>query len=312
MVCAGATSCEASRDRRNALRSGMTKARSLQRGTIRPATVALFHYARTGGNAKGMARKFCGALAIGMVLAGGRQVSAEDLPERSGAARLSVLEIGSQTSHQHARAQVSENSTVGARVVVDRAASGALIRRDRGIDVGLATENRSAAVAQLTLGGTPAGAQVSASRTTDIVGRPIDIFRPIRIGGPLPSGMPVATRAVTSGFGWRVHPVLGGLRAHSGVDLAAPYGTPIVATTDGVVGAAGTRGGYGLFVAVEHGNLETRYGHMSRLNVVAGQRVRKGDVIGYVGSTGRSTGPHLHYEVRVNGRAVDPLPQKTK
>ena len=144
-----------------------------------------------------------------------------------------------------------------------------------------------------------------------MVGRPIDIFRPLGKGTNLPtmfpSRMPVAARAITSGFGWRTHPILGGWRAHSGVDLAAPYGSPVVATADGVVGEANWRGGYGLFVAVESGGVETRYGHMSRLNVAAGQRVRQGDVIGYVGSTGRSTGPHLHYEVRVNGQAVDPM-----
>lgn len=95
---------------------------------------------------------------------------------------------------------------------------------------------------------------------------------------------------------------------HAGVDLAAPVGTPVHATADGVVGKAEWFGGYGLFVALEHGaSLETRYGHMSRLNVAAGQQVHKGDIVGYVGTTGRSTGPHLHYEVRVDGAAVNPL-----
>jgi len=125
--------------------------------------------------------------------------------------------------------------------------------------------------------------------------------------GMLPTGMPVSARAMTSAFGMRSHPLLGGYRAHNGVDLAAPTGSPIRATSDGTVGSANWNGGYGLFVSLEHGGgVETRYGHMSRLNVVAGQQVKKGDVIGYVGSTGRSTGPHLHYEVRRNGRAVNP------
>ncbi len=114
---------------------------------------------------------------------------------------------------------------------------------------------------------------------------------------------------VTSGFGMREHPILGGLRAHRGVDLAAPMGSPILATSDGNVSMADWSGGYGLTVQLDHGGgLQTRYGHMSRLNVAPGQRVRKGDVIGYVGSTGLSTGPHLHYEVRVNGEAVNPVP----
>lgn len=127
--------------------------------------------------------------------------------------------------------------------------------------------------------------------------------------GSMPSALPVAARAITSGFGLRQHPLLGTWRAHSGLDLAAPYGSPIVATSDGVVSTAAWQGGYGLLVTLDHGGgVQTRYGHMSRLNVVAGQQIRKGGVIGYVGSTGMSTGPHLHYEIRMNGRAINPAP----
>jgi len=122
--------------------------------------------------------------------------------------------------------------------------------------------------------------------------------------------MPVAARGLTSGFGIRQHPILGTLRAHNGVDLAATYGSPIVATANGVVGTAGWSGGYGLLVSLDHGSgLQTRYGHMSRVNVAPGQQVHKGDVIGYVGSTGMSTGPHLHYEIRINGQAINPAAQ---
>jgi len=125
----------------------------------------------------------------------------------------------------------------------------------------------------------------------------------------IPSRVPIADITMTSGFGMREHPILGGRRKHDGVDLAAPIGTPVHATADGVVSRASWFGGYGLCVQIEHGGkLETRYGHMSRLNVADGQVVHKGDVIGFVGSTGRSTGPHLHYEVRVDGTAVNPLP----
>ena len=131
---------------------------------------------------------------------------------------------------------------------------------------------------------------------------------PLRFSGKMPSLLPVSARALTSGFGLRQHPLLGTVRTHSGVDLAASYGSPIVATSDGVVGAAAWSGGYGLLVALDHGNgLQTRYAHMSRFNVVPGQQVGRGDVIGFVGSTGMSTGPHLHYEIRVNGRPVDPV-----
>jgi hypothetical protein len=125
----------------------------------------------------------------------------------------------------------------------------------------------------------------------------------------IPSLVPVDGVHLTSDFGMRWHPVMGGRRQHKGVDLAAPAGTPIRAAADGIVSRADWYSSYGLYVSVEHGgNFETRYGHMSRLNVAAGQMIRKGDVIGYVGSTGRSTGPHLHYEVRIAGEAVNPIP----
>lgn len=125
----------------------------------------------------------------------------------------------------------------------------------------------------------------------------------------IPSRMPVEGVRLTSSYGMREHPVLGGRRAHKGIDLAAPTGTPIYASADGMVSKAEWFSGYGLYVALEHGgDLQTRYGHMSRINVLSGQQVRKGDVIGFVGSTGRSTGPHLHYEVRIAGEAVNPIP----
>ena len=132
-------------------------------------------------------------------------------------------------------------------------------------------------------------------------------YRPASVS--IPSRMPVNGAALTSGYGMRVHPVLGGRRQHKGIDLAEPVGSPVYATADGVVGRADWFSSYGLFISLEHGgNIETRYGHLSRLNVAAGQAVHKGDLIGYVGTTGRSTGPHLHYEVRIAGVAVNPIP----
>jgi murein DD-endopeptidase MepM/ murein hydrolase activator NlpD len=118
--------------------------------------------------------------------------------------------------------------------------------------------------------------------------------------------MPVAGR-VTSSYGVRRHPVLGFARMHKGLDIGAPYGAPIHAATDGVVAMAGRNRGYGNFVKLNHaGGLATGYGHMSRIAVRGGQRVRKGQVIGYIGSTGLSTGPHLHYELYKNGAAINP------
>ena len=124
-----------------------------------------------------------------------------------------------------------------------------------------------------------------------------------------PSLIPVTTARMSSGYGMRTHPVLGRRKGHKGVDLAAPTGTPIYATADGTVSRANRFSSYGKYVSIEHGGeMQTRYAHMSRIAVAQGDRVRKGDVIGYVGSTGRSTGPHLHYEVRIAGKAVDPAP----
>ena len=112
---------------------------------------------------------------------------------------------------------------------------------------------------------------------------------------------------VTSKFGRRMHPILGYSRMHKGMDFRAGYGTPILAATDGKVARAGWAGGYGKQVRISHGGgLATSYSHMSKFVVKAGQRVRRGQVIGYVGSTGLSTGPHLHYELYKNGSPVNP------
>ena len=166
----------------------------------------------------------------------------------------------------------------------------------------------------------PIRAVIVAARAMDLVGTPVSLVP--RGGyakgasgkagiwsGPisLPGVSPLSSSYITSGFGIRAHPILGGYRLHAGLDLAAPYGSPVYATMDGYVAAAGWAGGYGLSVRLANGGaVETRYGHMSRLTVAAGSFVRKGELIGYVGSTGLSTGPHLHYEVRINGRPVDP------
>lgn len=118
---------------------------------------------------------------------------------------------------------------------------------------------------------------------------------------------PVAGR-ITSGFGVRHHPILRFARFHAGIDFGAPWGSPIVAAADGIVVGAGWSGGYGRQVQVAHGTgIVTSYSHMSGIAASPGQPVRQGQVIGYIGSTGLSTGPHLHFEVRVNGRAVDPM-----
>jgi murein DD-endopeptidase MepM/ murein hydrolase activator NlpD len=122
-----------------------------------------------------------------------------------------------------------------------------------------------------------------------------------------PEGRPVNTGYISSPFGERIDPFTGGEEFHEGIDFAAPEGTPIHAVAAGIVTWAGPRGGYGNMVQIDHGNgYATRYGHAERVLVRVGQTVNRGDVIALVGDTGRSTGPHVHFEVLMNGREVNP------
>lgn len=125
----------------------------------------------------------------------------------------------------------------------------------------------------------------------------------------IPSVQPVHSLKFTSNFGIRSDPFRGTAAMHAGVDIPGPIGTPIYATADGIVAEAGRRGGYGNMVEINHGKgIATRYGHMSKLLVEPNTRVTRGQLIGLMGSTGRSTGSHLHYEVRIDGHAVNPAP----
>jgi murein DD-endopeptidase MepM/ murein hydrolase activator NlpD len=124
----------------------------------------------------------------------------------------------------------------------------------------------------------------------------------------LPLANPAPGHSVTSPFGVRTDPILGTAALHSGMDFRAPIGMAAKVTAAGVVTKAGWNGGYGRMVEVDHGNgFATRYGHLSEIDVAVGQKLAAGDVVGKTGSSGRSTGPHLHYEVRHNGEAIDPL-----
>ncbi len=123
----------------------------------------------------------------------------------------------------------------------------------------------------------------------------------------IPSAMPAETYKLSSSFGYRRDPINGRGAMHNGLDFKGAYGTPILAAADGIITKAGWMGGYGKTIEITHGNgLLTRYAHMSRLNVNIGQKVERGVQIGRMGSTGRSTGTHLHFEVRHNGRAINP------
>ena len=123
----------------------------------------------------------------------------------------------------------------------------------------------------------------------------------------MPAILPVSG-ALTSGFGMRLHPIHRVHKMHAGVDFSVPTGTPVYATGDGFVAEAGPRGGYGNMVEIQHPNgYTTRYAHLSSVAARRGGMVRQGDLVGFVGATGLATGPHLHYEVRHNGAAVDPV-----
>ncbi len=125
----------------------------------------------------------------------------------------------------------------------------------------------------------------------------------------IPSLQPVENMRLTSSFGVRSDPFHGAAAMHAGIDIPGPVGTPIYATADGVIGRTGRFGGYGNLITVNHGKgIETRYGHLSKILVAPNTRVRRGQLIGLMGSTGRSTGSHLHYEVRVDGKALNPMP----
>jgi murein DD-endopeptidase MepM/ murein hydrolase activator NlpD len=127
----------------------------------------------------------------------------------------------------------------------------------------------------------------------------------------IPAIQPVSNKElnrIASGFGLRIHPIYGIAKMHNGLDFTAPQGTPIYATGDGTVTTAGMNSGTGNHVIINHGyGYETVYMHMVRIKASVGQRVKRGEVIGWVGSTGASTGPHCHYEVHINGTPVDPI-----
>lgn len=130
-----------------------------------------------------------------------------------------------------------------------------------------------------------------------------------RYQGPFaaPKGLPVRATRISSGYGSRWHPVLGGSRFHAGMDFPAPTGTPVYATAPGMIAGAGWCGNYGYCVVIDHGRgYSTLFAHLSAVLVDSGSLIGSGQAVGRVGTTGLSTGPHLHYEVRQNGRPLDP------
>jgi murein DD-endopeptidase MepM/ murein hydrolase activator NlpD len=162
----------------------------------------------------------------------------------------------------------------------------------------------------LSTKGSPAGAPTSEEIRANAVLKGLDQMNMYRIAiSKVPFGNPVKTAVrYTSGFGGRNDPLGRGHRMHEGQDMAGAHGSPIYATADGVITYAGWESGYGRLVKIRHDfGIETRYGHLSQINVNVGERVSRGERIGDMGNTGRSTGTHLHYEVRLSGNAVNPM-----
>ena len=150
-------------------------------------------------------------------------------------------------------------------------------------------------------------AKARVSAAIPAVAKPSIVGVAVRRAATVPAGMPLSRFRVTSRYGWRMHPFNREMNQHSGIDLSATAGSPVQATADGVIRTAGWSGNYGIMVSIDHNaGLETRYAHLSGIAVANGQAIRQGDVVGFVGSTGRSTGPHLHYEVRRFGKALNP------
>ena len=184
------------------------------------------------------------------------------------------------------------------------------IEADDSFDI--VVEHRRAATGEIETGQLLfAGLQRAAGRDLQLMqwaaGGRVQWFEASGVGRQTGSLQQPVPGPITSGFGTRRHPILGYNRFHRGLDFGAGYGTPILAATDGRVSGAGWAGGYGRQVRLSHsGGIATSYSHMSRIAVQPGQTVRQGQVIGYVGSTGLSTGPHLHYELYRNGAVVDP------
>jgi murein DD-endopeptidase MepM/ murein hydrolase activator NlpD len=232
--------------------------------------------------------RFCKVMSTGRVCAGVGTLALAIMASPAHAEQAAP-ELGVDTAVAEPAAPVSRvyiSGTVG-RVTADRAADGAGRRMYAARNTGAG----SASIVSFSSVPVAAGAVATGA---------------VRLSsGTL---MPLARSSLTSRFGVARAAANGGTRAHAGVDLAAPQGSPVAAAMAGRVAVAGWSGGYGNLVVVDHGNgVETRYAHLSSIRVGVGQQLGQGQILGLVGSTGRSTGPHLHYELRQNGRPLNPL-----
>lgn len=252
-----------------------------------------------------------------LVVVGARQSTAAAIAEleRSNAElkveNASYREATGELSSQIASLQGAVDQ-IGARAAVDPAANRALERlpavvRSRAMGGGDAAFN--AAISGAVASENPFAV------LREILGALAHRLDSVRSGVERRQALAAATPSIwpvagwlSSAYGTRRDPFTGGADFHPGLDISADHGDPVHATADGVVSSAGQNGSYGNLVVVDHGyGIITRYGHLSRFTVSEGERVRRGDVIGHVGSTGRSTSPHLHYEILTNGALTNPL-----
>jgi murein DD-endopeptidase MepM/ murein hydrolase activator NlpD len=260
---------------------------------------------------------FAGLMSMGMSRSGeaeiaGLRASNDTLKIENDSYRAATGELASQISSlQTALRQLAEQAQLDptTRAAMERLP--AVVRSQAmgggAVPADLAKSSRTAAP------GGPASGPLGMLR--DLLGVMEDRLASVRtkvegqqaLARATPSSWPVAGW-LTSGFGPRRDPFTGGPDNHPGLDISADRGTEVHATADGVVELAGYNGAYGNSVLIDHGfGISTRFGHLSRFGVVAGQRLKRGDVIGYVGATGRATSPHLHYEILFNGTPTNPL-----
>lgn len=204
---------------------------------------------------------------------------------------------------------------IGGRAMVDPSAARAMERLPAAVRSRAMGGGVPATAAPPGLSGAMGPADAAFGLLSDILSLLETRLDTVRTGVERRQALAAATPSIwpvpgwlSSSYGHRQDPFTGSRSFHPGLDISAEHGEPVLATADGVVSSAGTNGNYGNLVVVDHGyGIQTKYGHLSRFGVAAGQRVTRGDVIGYVGSTGRSTSPHLHYEIWVNGRLTNPM-----
>lgn len=204
---------------------------------------------------------------------------------------------------------------IGARAEVDPAASRAMEKLPAAVRSRAMGGGTAVSAAAPLLGGAFGSPDNAFGALRQLLGAIEERLASVRTGVERQQALASATPSIwpvtgwlSSAFGSRQDPFTGGPDFHPGLDISADYGRPVHATADGTVVSAAHSGNYGNLVTIDHGfGISTRYGHLSRFSVINGQQVRRGDVVGYVGSTGRSTSAHLHYEILVNGKLTNPL-----